>query len=104
MAVSLPIQLPIQSWAAVNLHIYICVCVYTVNSVKTELLEFEQQADLCVSCVQACPPPVAANYTELLPCCQGCMGGAGLYSSRKSEEELSLRYSASPDDIFCRLK
>ncbi|XP_068616176.1 PHD finger protein 1 [Brachionichthys hirsutus] len=38
---------------------------------------------------QACPPPASANPIELLPCCYGYMGGASLYNSRKSEEELS---------------
>lgn len=49
----------------------------------------------CLPCLQACPPPVAANGIELMPCCHGYVGGASLYNSRKSEEEeeeLSLRY------------
>ncbi|XP_005801913.1 PHD finger protein 1-like [Xiphophorus maculatus] len=37
---------------------------------------------------QACPPPVAANPVELLPCCHGYMGGANLYNSRKLDEEM----------------
>ncbi|KAF3839563.1 hypothetical protein F7725_018280, partial [Dissostichus mawsoni] len=47
---------------------------------------------------QVCPPPVAANPIELLPCCQGYMGGASLYNSRKSEEELSL--SSPPKRMY----
>ncbi|KAI3361343.1 hypothetical protein L3Q82_013519, partial [Scortum barcoo] len=47
---------------------------------------------------QACPPPVAANPIELLPCCHGYMGGTSLYNSRKSEEELSL--SSPPKRMY----
>ncbi|XP_029361182.1 PHD finger protein 1 [Echeneis naucrates] len=47
---------------------------------------------------QACPPPVAANPIELLPCCHGYMGGASLYNSRKSEEELNL--SSPPKRMY----
>uniref|UniRef100_A0A1A8RX34 PHD finger protein 1 n=1 Tax=Nothobranchius rachovii TaxID=451742 RepID=A0A1A8RX34_9TELE len=39
---------------------------------------------------QTCQPPVTANPVELLPCCHGYMGGANLYNSRKSEEELNM--------------
>ncbi|XP_062321390.1 PHD finger protein 1 isoform X6 [Osmerus eperlanus] len=38
---------------------------------------------------QPCPPPVAANSIDLVPCCHGYVGGANLYNSRK-EEELNL--------------
>ncbi|TKS82529.1 PHD finger protein 1 [Collichthys lucidus] len=47
---------------------------------------------------QACPPPVAANPIELLPCCHGYMGGASLYNSRKSDEDLSL--SSPPKRMY----
>ncbi|TKS82460.1 PHD finger protein 1 [Collichthys lucidus] len=46
----------------------------------------------------ACPPPVAANPIELLPCCHGYMGGASLYNSRKSDEDLSL--SSPPKRMY----
>ncbi|XP_062255334.1 PHD finger protein 1 isoform X1 [Platichthys flesus] len=50
---------------------------------------------------QACPPPVAANPIELLPCCQGYMGEANLYNSRKSEEE-ELNLSSPPKRMYGR--
>ncbi|XP_034153821.2 PHD finger protein 1 isoform X2 [Pangasianodon hypophthalmus] len=36
---------------------------------------------------QPCPP---ANQINLVPCCHGCVNGASVYNSRKSEEELAL--------------
>ncbi|KAK3515334.1 hypothetical protein QTP70_016295 [Hemibagrus guttatus] len=36
---------------------------------------------------QPCPP---ANQISLMPCCHGCVNGASVYNSRKSEEELAL--------------
>ncbi|XP_058232526.1 PHD finger protein 1 isoform X2 [Hemibagrus wyckioides] len=36
---------------------------------------------------QPCPP---ANQISLVPCCHGCVNGASVYNSRKSEEELAL--------------
>uniref|UniRef100_A0A3B3DWE0 PHD finger protein 1 n=1 Tax=Oryzias melastigma TaxID=30732 RepID=A0A3B3DWE0_ORYME len=47
---------------------------------------------------QACPPPVPANSIELLPCCHGYMGGASLYNSRISEEDLNT--SSPPKRMY----
>ncbi|KAM4735870.1 PHD finger protein 1 [Anableps anableps] len=47
---------------------------------------------------QACPPPVAANPVELMPCCHGYMGEANLYNSRKLDEEISA--SSPPKRMY----
>nr|XP_057909237.1 PHD finger protein 1 [Doryrhamphus excisus]XP_057909238.1 PHD finger protein 1 [Doryrhamphus excisus] len=47
---------------------------------------------------QACPPPVSSKPIELLPCCHGYMGGDGLYTPGKSEEELNL--SSAPKRMY----
>ncbi|XP_076869063.1 PHD finger protein 1 [Brachyhypopomus gauderio] len=39
---------------------------------------------------QPCPPGVPANQIDMVPCCHGYVGGASIYDSRKSEEELGL--------------
>ncbi|XP_061633307.1 PHD finger protein 1 isoform X2 [Phyllopteryx taeniolatus] len=47
---------------------------------------------------QACPPPVLSNPMELLPCCHGYVGGDGLYTPGKSEEEVHL--SSPPKRMY----
>lgn len=39
---------------------------------------------------QTCPPGVATNAIDLVPCCHGYADGTSLYNPRKPEEEMSL--------------